>query len=204
MPPKKDKKTAAQPTQKPAAANTVAQNEAPARMRVMMVSDTPNYTLTANELRRLAEHADGCRGGLMEITGEKPGGSIRRIGSSMQAKPGAIIVQTPFKNPARPLPLRVEVVRQAGAPSTLDPNHFDSVFWGEAAMEKFLVPYYIRFSDDDVEKIREAIRSQDVIALAHVYPTFYELFKDTVFVLSDDPTFSDSGFIPLTDWLSRR
>ena len=173
-------------------------------MRVMMVNDVPGHTVTANDLRRLAEHADGCRGDLMEITGEIAGGKIRRIGSTSMAKPGALLVQTPFKNPARKLPKAVALTTQSDDVHRLDPGYFDCVFWGEAAMEKFLIPYYVRFSDDDVAKIREAINSEDVIALAHVYPTFYETFKDSVFVLSDAPSFFGSGFIPLTDWLSQR
>jgi hypothetical protein len=201
--PRKDKKSA-KSSSTPSRLNTTAPDASTPRVRVMMVNDLPSHTLTANDLRRLAEHADGCRGDLMEITGEQAGGKIRRIGSTSMAKPGSLLIQTPFKNPGRKLPKSVALTTQSDTPHTLDTGYFDSVFWGEAAMEKFLIPYYIRFSDDDVAKIREAIDSEDIIALAHVYPTFYEPFKDSVFVLSDGPSFTGIGFIPLSDWLSTR
>lgn len=46
-------------------------------------------------------------------------------------------------------------------------------------MEKFLIPYYARFNDEpQLAALRCAIANDAVVALSHLYPTFWEEIPD--------------------------
>jgi hypothetical protein len=162
------------------------------------------HVLTANDLRRLAESADGQRGTLLQLDAERAGGRMTRAPSNTEPPTGAILVKTPMKNPDRPIPARVDVIASGSGKSvTLDTLHYDSIFWGEAAAEKFLVPYYVRFcSEPEIAALREAIENGNVLAIAHVYPTFWEGIEEALHVLDAREPFFDMGFITLATWLA--
>jgi hypothetical protein len=158
--------------------------------------------LTANELRRLAESADGMRGKKLKLTNDRPGGHLTEVPANYVVVPEDVIVETQFRNAARKIPTLVEVTKPtSGTKHELKTDYFDSVFWGEAAMEKFLVPYYVRFCEDaEMSTLRASIASGDIIALAHIYPTYYTTLEDSLYVLATGP----AGFISLGEWLRHR
>jgi hypothetical protein len=174
-----------------------------------MAGSGERQALTANQLRRLAEAADGQRGKTLQLKLDKPGGSMVEVSDVNGLAADAIVVSTPMKNPNRPIPAAVHVTMPDGSRQVkLDTLKYDMVLWGEAAAEKFLVPYYTRFySEVEMEQLRAAIVSSQVIALAHVYPahvypTYYEEIGDSLEVLDTSENLIGLGFIPLSRWFN--
>lgn len=182
--------------------------------------------LTANELRRLAEAADGMRGGVCELAFDGPGRArIRQLKPEEvgQVPAGAILVETAKKARNRQVPVSAVLnVAEGQNPEPLRGDKYDLVLWGEAAAEKFLVPYYVRFyNDDEMAKLRAAIADDDVLAIAHIYPTFWETVRtegrlsilaagestpslDELEVLTRGRAEKGQSFIALADWFRSR
>lgn len=178
-------------------------------------------TLTANQLRRLAEWADGVRGVTLQMVVDDQGARLEQVRDFDEVPPGTVLISTESRNPNRKIPARVDVIKPStGKPHSLDTKRFDAVCWSEAALEKFFVPYYVRFySEEEFAKLRNAFSTGEVIAVAHIYPTFWEdipdgerntpLFRDNtaddaVYVLKDTSELIESGFQPLSTWLQNR
>ena len=88
----------------------------------------------------------------------------------------------PFLTPQRRVAAkRTPVVRvylelEDGKTITLDAKHADCVFWSEAALEKFAIPYYASLGDLELaQEIRTRFRKPDVVALDHGPNTEYTL-----------------------------
>ncbi|MBL0938412.1 MAG: hypothetical protein IBJ03_05940 [Gemmatimonadaceae bacterium] len=168
-----------------------------------------SITVDANTLRRIAEAADGLRGGTYALSANAPqrdGGTglgLVPVDTSKPAEPGEIRVHTPLKAPKKPRPKAVFVQHpHTGEMINIDVERFDAVFWGEAAIEKFLVPYYVRFqSEGFMQTLREAVENDEVIAIAHEYPSFVDPITDHVLVLPTNGATTDGKFVSLTDWL---
>lgn len=169
---------------------------------------------TANDLRRLAEAVDGMRDKQLRI-GIVDGALVATEADIGTARDQEIWVHT--SSTGKPKPTVVTLTHPNGHPITVSTAKFDCVYWGEAACEKFLVPYYIRFSSDaHMQALRKAILHPEVIAMAHTYPT------RTVGISTQDPValtprgetapelyvFSDGnglldGWEPLSAWAER-
>lgn len=126
--------------------------------------------ITANELRKLAEAADGIRDepaflvwrdGIPKIT--------RRVESSDEL---IMECRTPASAPRRPsfksIHLDPPMVDQAQVPVPDIATRFDAMFWSDSAFEKFAVPYYARIStQNELERIRAAFYSSTTFAMIH-------------------------------------
>lgn len=164
----------------------------------------------ANTLRRVAEAADGLRGGTFALTANAPqrdGGTalgLVPVDPDAPPKPGEIRVHTPLKSPKKMRPKAVFVQHpRTGEMIYVDTERFDAVFWGEAAIEKFLVPYYVRFrSAEFMQTLREAAANEEIIAIAHDYPSFVDYITDHILVLPADGTTVNGKFVPLKEWLA--
>lgn len=158
----------------------------------------PRNAITADDLRRVAEWADGVRGGeyRLSMNAPLPGGGtgfgLERIDGS-SAPVDEIIISTPQRVPTKKSPPVFMLVDPAtGENIRVDTQKHDAIFWGEVSAEKFLIPYYTRFLDDaGMQSLREAIADPDVIAIAHDYPTFIDVAT------------SSRGFVPLSEWAKR-
>ena len=127
--------------------------------------------LTANDLRRLAEAVDGVRDETAYVVWGSAGPEVRTqrpnsdevIFECMtsntepdRAKIGAIHLQPP-------------VIASDGKPLTNFARRFDAMFWSEAAVEKFLFPYYGRFSSPGhIDRMRRAFNQKRVVASMHM------------------------------------
>lgn len=159
---------------------------------VMTSSDAP-ITVTANDLRRLAERADGLRERdwrivlgageeklVLEPAGDESGwpnvivrtepavevDSMNKVVPDMTGMGSAEEVELYWSKSKPPVLLVGDAV---------DGMKGDSVFWSQAAVEKFLIPYYTRFlSDKKLLELRTLSRDRTVIALIHREPTIYE------------------------------
>lgn len=178
-------------------------------------------TITANQLRRLAEWADGVRGETLQLIVDEEGARVEKVTDIDAVPPGAILLSTVDRNPLRKVPKYVDVIKPStGVAHRLDTSVYDAVCWSEAALEKFMLPYYVRFySRKDFDTLRNAFCQGAVIAVAHIYPTFWEDLPDderrmralsvnaateAVHVLPDGHGLMDFGFIPFREWLATR
>lgn len=127
--------------------------------------------LTANELRRLAEAVDGIRDEPAYVvwSGGKPKVTRRLLDTD------ELIVECETKSdlPARPafnsIVLDPPMVDQHRVPVTKLSSKYDAMFWSEAAVEKFVIPYYARINTaNDVARIRKAFNHQSVYAMVHL------------------------------------
>lgn len=170
--------------------------------------------VTANDLRRAAEWADGVRGGAYRLSMKAPlpGGATGFGLEKIEADSGPadeIIIDTPVRVPNKLIPPTFTLTNpntQKAIP--IDTAKFDSIFWGEVSAEKFLVPYYVRFySDAQMQTLRDAISSPTVVAIGHLYPTFFEeqLRTPEPWVLDVHPQWlTDPEFMPLSGWAAQR
>ncbi|WP_310571307.1 hypothetical protein [Gemmatimonas sp.] len=158
----------------------------------------PRNVITADDLRRVAEWADGMRGGeyRLSMSAPLPGGGtgfgLERIEGSSDSV-DELVISTPQRVPTKKSPPVFMLVDPAtGEHIRVDTQKHDAIFWGEVSAEKFLIPYYTRFLDDaGMQSLREAIADPDVIAIAHDYPTFLDVAT------------SGRGFEPLSEWAKR-
>jgi hypothetical protein len=129
---------------------------------------------TANEFRRLAEKTDGLRGVTLAIIEEK--GVLEAIPESdPKVGDGAIRVRTedsgasmPRGPQGMPHPTKIELSFNGNAVDV--PDDVDALFISQSAVEKFVLPYYARFSTpQELEQRRsELFDDGAVIAVVHL------------------------------------
>lgn len=134
---------------------------------------------TANKLRRLAETADGWRGvdlyayekdEQLKLSVKKPPKGVKWIA-----------VRTGCTRPRdMGCPSKVSLATQKNSKSTPvftgkgEEDYFDSLFWTQSSIEKFMVPYYARiFNVTEMKQLRAAYTDRNVVAIGHRYPTVY-------------------------------
>ncbi len=168
--------------------------------------------VNANQLRRMAEWADGVRGKnfVISMNAKRPDGTfglgLKPLADGEAPKENEIPVHTEVavKNKLVPREIVVRHPDANVAPILVPVGEYDALLWGEVSAEKFLVPYYVRFfSDEQMAKLRTAISSTSVIAFLHTYPTDF-LTMDTriepKLLVADVHGFVEGGFISLSDW----
>lgn len=128
-------------------------------------------TLSANELRRLAEAVDGIRDEKAYVVWGESGPEVKtsvekgddvmaecetRNVVSGRSRFHSIIVDPP-------------VVDGSGRRVTDFASRYDAMFWSEAAVEKFVLPYYLRFrTPADVDTIRTLFNHPSVYSIVHL------------------------------------
>jgi hypothetical protein len=164
-------------------------------------------TSTANELRKAAEYADGYRGQEVFLVYRPdviPGDDRRGVIAVLQPDKNDTMLctlQTPFVTPNCNMNMTPidfvearsgDIVWQNLAERAKDPAdgskwNFDSLFWSEAAIEKFLVPYYASFfSKAEMDLLHAAYTDPQVFALGHRVPTIYTPIGSTNGAASND------------------
>ena len=105
-------------------------------------------TLDSIAARAVAEYASSLRGPSEEpsfIVTHRLHGHTRMGVKQDPAASGPLQVvtpvATPFVQPARP-PVEAVSMRAQGMDESVSLDEYDAVFWSEAAVEKFLFPYY--------------------------------------------------------------
>lgn len=127
--------------------------------------------LTAEELRKLAEAVDGIR--------DRPAFLVWTAAGDLQAKtsldPGdELIVEcktsnaVPDRQQFRSIALDPPILDEKGSPVTDIPAKYDAMFWSEAAVEKFVLPYYARLNRPSVvAAMLQAFNHPSVCAVIH-------------------------------------
>ncbi len=127
--------------------------------------------LTANELRRLAEAVDGIR--------DEPAYVVWSGGEPMVKKQlddaDELIVECETNNDVRhrsrlkSITLDPPMVDQHRVPVTDLSGQYDAMFWSEAAVEKFVIPYYAGFNNAaDLARIEKSFNHPSVYAMLHL------------------------------------
>ncbi len=154
-----------------------------------MTNDQP--PIPANVLRLLAEKADGRRGIAQSIVRVGEGAKAeydvltaaeidarRAKGQKIEE---LIAIAATYKNKARAERERetVVTVKVPGAkPRTYTASEVDALFLTEAAVEKFVLPYYARtLQRDEYDTLLKRYYSEDEIAFAlvHYPPSLYDM-----------------------------
>lgn len=107
--------------------------------------------LTANDVRRLAEALDGNRDAPVLVVLRE--GKLRWLPEGVKPQAGdqeLFTVQTDNANPGRKQLEAVRLSPPVNLPGKADETDdvvqaFDALFWTEAAVTKFVLPYYLRF-----------------------------------------------------------
>ncbi len=127
--------------------------------------------MTANDLRKLAEAVDGIRDVPAYVVWGKDGPTVTKE----RPEHGEPIFECMTKNTEpgrakfRSITLDPAVVKADGKPMTDIAAQFDAMFWTEAAVEKFVLPYYMRMeAPEEVSRIRKAFNHESVFATTHM------------------------------------
>lgn len=128
-------------------------------------------TLTADDLRWLGESADGERD--KDCTVVWIGNNLkvvqtRNVGSN---KPLGVDVKTPSRGLGMRGGLKVSITFEKDEPIGLDAK-VDAIFLTQSAVEKFVLPYYMRMQRPEwVAKTRDALFKKDIVAVLHRSPS---------------------------------
>jgi hypothetical protein len=126
--------------------------------------------LTANELRKLAEAADGIRDKTAYVvwSGDEPQVKTKLDDGD------ELIVECETRNDAKKRASFTSIVLD---PPLIDADgnaikniadKYDAMFWSEAAVEKFAIPYYARFtSPQDLARMLDAFNHPTTLAMMH-------------------------------------
>jgi hypothetical protein len=137
----------------------------------------PPRTLTANDLRWLAEKADGMRGEpLVLVEDQKKVADIVRQ-TELKGRTPLLYIDTESRGPGIPenpedrAKARIMFNGKIHTDDVLD--QADAVFFSQSSVEKFLLPYYMRFrSGAEVQAIENMLfNKKGVIAALHIPPS---------------------------------
>jgi hypothetical protein len=125
--------------------------------------------ISASELRRLAETADGLRNRDLVLVRREGHVILINAADKVATDDHLVTLRTddeidPASRPAFDLELQIE-----NGPSLSLRNTYDAAFWSESAIDKFVLPYYARYmSPARLRSLRERIASDPaMIMLPH-------------------------------------
>lgn len=127
-------------------------------------------TLSANELRKLAEAVDGIRDTKAYVVWGASGPEVKTSVTSADEVMAECETHNVVGGRPRFTSITTDppVVDHSGRAVHDLASRCDAMFWSEAAVEKFVLPYYLRFRTvDDVNAIRSAFNSRAVYAIIH-------------------------------------
>jgi hypothetical protein len=163
----------------------------------------------ANDLRHLAETADGWRDvdlyayvkdKKLKLSKTKPSNDVRWIAVKTGCtKPHDMGCPSKVKLATQKNPSGTTVFAGKGTD-----DYFDSLFWAQSSVEKFMVPYYARiFTATQMRRLRKAYTDPNVVAIGHRFPTVYGEFKASE-VEAKKKESASSEFNNITLFIQRR
>lgn len=172
---------------------------------------TPEHPITAGELRRLAETADGARSRDLVLIWDCDTKSYAIVASELAgANPKLLDIKTTERVPARTRVNGVQIHVNGLEPNTLTPE-YDALFWSESSVEKFVIPYYSRMLEQaDMIELWKAHLDEKVYAFGHVWPSRNIAVRDPRQNLGLAVRDESPGVAPkvkwttFTDWIAGR
>lgn len=154
--------------------------------------------LSANDLRWLGEKADGLRGvPLYLVVDEKQGLDVVEE-KDLKGRESIIEIRTKSRGPGIPenpeLRAKPRIWYKNKLYSDRDLEQADAVFFSQSAVEKFLLPYYMRFkSGAEVQGMENKLfNNEGVIAAIHIPPSFTKVWPPVLAVTPDGDTLTCS------------
>src|SRR5665213_3003751 len=127
-------------------------------------------SLTASELRKLAEAADGIRDQPAYVVWGPNGPEVK----TTLEKNDELIVECETKSDVKSRPkfksitIDPPLVDRDGHRISHVEGKYDAMFWSEAAVEKFVIPYYARFNTaHHIARIMTAFNHPASMAMIH-------------------------------------
>ncbi len=127
--------------------------------------------ITASDLRRLAEAVDGVRDVPAYVVWGKDGPVVTQDRPPADEVVFECVTNNSVPQRARLHSITLEpgVVTSDGKPVTNFAAKFDAIFWSEAAVEKFVLPYYARVATvGEAARMRKAFNHPSVAAMIHM------------------------------------
>jgi hypothetical protein len=120
----------------------------------------------ANELRRIAEEADGTREKTLALIVDN--GNLALVPeSNSNVGPSDIRIETPYSGAG--MRSVGELLLKYQKKALTIPAEIDALFSSQSAVEKFVLPYYARMmSPDDLKRKRDELFAIDVVGVCHV------------------------------------
>ncbi len=143
-----------------------------------------NGVVSPRELRIAAEHADGLRDRKLRLA-YREWASTRHQDARRgivilehAAEPGDIELGIDVGVDPDGIPDRMTKPKQVSITYERGPDDltdlFDALFWSAAAIEKFLLPYYVRLlTPKEFDVLRNSVSDSTVRAIGHFKPTVY-------------------------------
>src|SRR5688500_5117581 len=134
--------------------------------------------LTSRQVAQMAETFHGFKGKKL-VAVDTVDGQILLKGEAAEGDVVLFEVETPLEVPDR-LRLEKVVVKAEGCAEFDSAGIYDSLFWTESAIEKFVLPYYVAqrvLTDDDMAALKAGIRSKEVVGLGHLPSTHESLIR---------------------------
>jgi hypothetical protein len=147
------------------------------------MEDTMPPTLTANQLRALAEKADGYRNEQLSVVLRQNGSgtTVEVVKGSEKLATDKELFGLGTNDNSLLAPAGTSIIVKT-------PNGFqkecvgigDALFWSRAAVEKFVLPYYAGFkTPEELQAMMDAISAPDIIVAIHAQPSNIEGISST-------------------------
>src|SRR6185437_16205262 len=127
--------------------------------------------MTAGDLRRLADAVDGVR----DVPAYVVWGTQGAVVTEDRPPADEVVFECltnntiPQRTRLRSITLDPALVTSDGQPVTDVAARFDAAFWSEAAVEKFVLPYYTRMATvSEAARVRKAFNHTSVAAMLHM------------------------------------
>jgi hypothetical protein len=127
--------------------------------------------MTAGDLRRLAEAVDGVR----DVPAYVVWGTDGPVVTQDRPHADEVVFEcmtnnsVPQRTRLRSITLEPALVTSDGKPVPDIAVRFDAAFWSEAAVEKFVLPYYTRMATvSEAVRMRKAFNHTSVAAMLHM------------------------------------
>ncbi|HEX8275224.1 MAG TPA: hypothetical protein VF615_21495 [Longimicrobiaceae bacterium] len=138
--------------------------------------------ITSHQLRRLAEEIDGARGkDVLIVFRENKYQVVEKLNTGETA---ILTCETTDQTKKRPEIEKVEFKVKGKPGKDLKKLGFDSVFWSESAVEKFVLPYYARLhgpnSGTMINALLTDFNQEDVAGVVHLPKSDSEVTKELV------------------------
>jgi hypothetical protein len=128
-------------------------------------------TLSANELRRLAEAVDGIRDRKAYVVWGADGPEVKTRVSATDDVMAECETTNVVRGRSRFDSISIDppLVDRGGKRVSDVASRCDALFWSEPAVEKFVLPYYLRFrTPRQVDTIRDLFDQPSVYAIMHL------------------------------------
>lgn len=165
-------------------------------------------SVDAHTLLQLAEAADGQRERMLALVWN-PAANRYELEPEGNSKNEVLLkVRTSYRLRGRRRIIDMVAVKHVDGEFYPLAGDIDAMFWSEAAVEKFVIPYYARvLGVEGVDKLWQAFLKPDIVAVIHTEPTHYGFLtgEEAVHLLrAREGLVSPFEIISLAQWIAEQ